>query len=143
MKEDNTLIVSSDTIRSRERRISDKETGIYELVKGISKELKKIKDDPEIQKNPTLTLKSLELGLNVTISKAGEGGLKFFVVTTGAQYRKEEINTVKLAFEPLVLVKPKKIELITDKGEPVLTSPITVEELTELLAPIVAQKKIS
>lgn len=101
----------------------DKEIGISELVKGVHQELIKVKNDKEIEENPLVSLKNLELTLNVAISKATEAGIKFFVISADREVKKEQISTIKLGFEPLVQVTPKKVEIA--KGAPVLASPVT------------------
>lgn len=116
--------------------MSHREIGIYELVKGIREEVKKISDDPEIKQNPLFNLKNLELELNVAISAASEAGIKFFIVSLGGEYKKEQVNTIKLTFEPVLKVTPKKIKLEDAKGKAVLASPFTLEKLKELVETI-------
>lgn len=77
-----------------------KEIGIYELVKGVREDFKKIKSDREIQKDPLFTLKTIELTLNITITSAAEGGIKFFIVTADAKHEHEKLTSIKLVLEP-------------------------------------------
>lgn len=77
-----------------------KEMGIYELVKSVREDFKKIESDQEIQKNPLFTVKTLELTLNATITSMAEGGIKFLIVTADAKYEKEKLTSIKLTLEP-------------------------------------------
>lgn len=75
---------------------------LYDLVKEIREQFKKIANDPEIKDDPLFELRSLELELNVVISKAAKGGLNFLVVTTGGSYEKEKISKIKLVCRPIL-----------------------------------------
>jgi len=81
--------------------MQQKEIGIYELVKSVREDFKKIEDDPEIKKDPLFTLKTLELTLNATVTSAAEGGIKFFIITADAKYEKERLTSIKLVMEPI------------------------------------------
>jgi len=116
--------------------MSDREVGIYELIKGVRAEIKKVKDDPEVQKDPLFNLKALELELNVVVSRAAETGIKFFVVTAGVNYKKEQVNTIKLNFEPLFVTKLKGLTRAKYKGEPIYASPLTLKKLKETVEQI-------
>ena len=97
--------------------MSNKEIGIYELIKGIREDFMRIQNDPEIQKDPIFAIKSFEIELNVAISKAAEAGVKFFVVTAGGEYKTERINKITIALEPLIQVEPKKVR-VEASGKP-------------------------
>lgn len=58
-------------------------------MKAVRSELKILNDDEEIQRNPLLILKGLEMELSVVISRATEGGIKFYLVTADAKYAKQ------------------------------------------------------
>lgn len=102
--------------------------GIYELVKGIREEIKKVNDDPDIQEHPLFFLKTLELELNVVVTKAAEAGIKFIVFTAGADYQREEINKIRLKFEPMIVSKSRVLEEEYE-GKPIYAAPLTLEEL--------------
>ena len=111
----------------------EKELGIYELAKAVRNEIKKIIDDPEIRKKPILYLDSLDLELNVVVSKAAKTGLKFLVVTVGADYEKENISRIKLSFKPLSFLSQKDFEKLKRSGSKVPMLLMTPKQLQLLL----------
>jgi len=117
----------SEGVRSRK---VEKELGIYELVKAVRKELDKIHKDYRLQKEAKFYLDSLDLELNVAISKATKAGLKFFVVTAGANYEKERISKIKLSFKPLALLPPEMREKLKSQ---LFMALLTREDLSELI----------
>ena len=117
----------SEGVRSRKM---EKELGIYELVKAVRKELDKIHKDYSLQKEAKFYLDSLDLELNVAISKATKAGLKFFVVTAGANYEKERISKIKLSFKPLALLPPEMREKLKSQ---LLMALFTRKDLSELI----------
>ena len=121
-------------------RLPIQEIGIYELVKSIRNELRKIRGDPETQESPLLSLKNLEMELSVVVSRAGEECLKFYVVTADVKYPKEQTSTIKLTFEPLAVTIGKAEETMVEE-EPVLGSQISRQKLRELIESLEAQSK--
>ena len=117
----------SEGVRSRKM---EKELGIYELVKAVRKELDKIHKDYSLQKEAKFYLDSLDLELNVAVSKATKAGLKFFVVTAGANYEKERISKIKLSFKPLALLPPEMREKLKSQ---LFMALLTREDLSELI----------
>jgi hypothetical protein len=113
--------------------VSDKEMGLYELVKGIREDFKKIVNDPGIKEAPLFIVKNVELELGITVSKAAETGIKFFIVTGSGEYKKEQIHRIKLEFQPITQVEPKKMELKLDESQPMLFGPFTIKQFRELL----------
>ena len=79
------------------------EIGLYDLIKGLRKNMWEILTDDEIQNNPLFVMKTVEIELNVILSKAGTGGVKFFLVPieATAQYEKQTISKIKLSLEVL------------------------------------------
>jgi hypothetical protein len=82
--------------------MQEKEVGIYELAKAVREEIMKFRKDEAVQKEPILYLDSLDLELNVVVSEVTKGGIKFFIVSTGAEYEKERISRIKLSFRPIL-----------------------------------------
>jgi len=86
-----------------------REVGIYDLMKAVRSDIMRIQEDAEIQSNPLFNLKSLEIKLNVVVSKVTEAGVKFWIVTAGGEYKQEQVSTITLNLEPLVKVKQRKV----------------------------------
>ncbi|MCS7096827.1 MAG: hypothetical protein N3F10_00750 [Candidatus Bathyarchaeota archaeon] len=89
----------------------EKELGIYELVKGVRAEIKKLLEDSEIKEEPFFELDSLDLELNVVISNATETGIKFFIISAGAKYEKEQVSKIKLGFKPIEKLRIMRTEI--------------------------------
>ncbi|MCS7115796.1 MAG: hypothetical protein N0A00_10465 [Candidatus Bathyarchaeota archaeon] len=94
-----------------------KELGIYELVKGVREEIKKLLEDSEIMEEPFFELDSLDLELNVVISEATKNGIKFFVVSAGAEYEKEQVSKIKLSFKPLEKEKARIMKMEIERSQ--------------------------
>jgi hypothetical protein len=92
------------------------EIGIYELVKGIREDFKKVADDPEIEKNPLLILKTVEISLNVVVSSVTHAGIKFSILNAGKKYENEKLTSIKLILEPFVKVEQKKSKFPIEGG---------------------------
>jgi hypothetical protein len=92
-----------------------KEISIYELVKGVREDIKKIATDPDIKANPLLILKNVELSVNVVVSTATEAGIKFLIVTANAEYTKEKLASIRMTFEPIFKIEPVKTEVNVNK----------------------------
>lgn len=95
--------------------MSEQEVGFYELVKGVREELKKIALDQDIQQNPLLILKNIELNLNAVISRATEAGIRFYIITAGAKHTEEKLTSIKLVFEPIFKIEPVKTQVKVDE----------------------------
>jgi hypothetical protein len=105
----------------------EKEIEIYELVKGVRKELQKILNDPEIQADPLFNLVKLDLELNVVISKVTDKGIKVFIVTAGTKYENHQISKIKLQLEPIITAWKKKAKI--KEGRLILTMPLKAKDI--------------
>jgi hypothetical protein len=95
--------------------MQSKEISIYELVKGVREDIKKVATDPDVKANPLLILKNVELSVNAVISSATEAGIKFFIVTADAKHTEEKFASIKLVFEPIFKIEPVKTEVKVNK----------------------------
>ncbi|HGE70759.1 TPA: hypothetical protein ENX78_07990 [Candidatus Poribacteria bacterium] len=82
--------------------MQEKEVGIYELAKAVREEIIKLRKDEDIQKEPILYLDSLDLELSVVVSEVTKGGIKFYILSAGAEYEKERVSRIKLSFKPIL-----------------------------------------
>jgi hypothetical protein len=112
--------------------MADKGIGVYDLIKLLREDLRKLRDDPEIQATPFVFLKEVDLELNVIVSKKGKVGTRLLVVTGEGEYEKERINSLKLKWGTTVEVSPGKFGFEEGK-EPILGAPLTVSELRKAL----------
>jgi len=94
--------------------MQEKEVGIYELAKAVREEIIKLRKDEAIKKEPILYLDSLDLELNVVISEVAKGGIKFYIVSAGAEYEKERISKIKLSFKPIL--SQEELEALRKSG---------------------------
>jgi hypothetical protein len=80
--------------------VDEKPIGLYELVKGIREDFKKVSNDAEIRDNPLFLVKTVEIELAVEITNATEGGLKFWVLTGNHKRERGKLTSIKLQLEP-------------------------------------------
>jgi Trypsin-co-occurring domain 2 len=64
---------------------------LSELVKYTASELRKVKQESPKDGLPVMQFKECELELKVTISAEGGGGIKFWIITAGANVSKETV----------------------------------------------------
>jgi hypothetical protein len=95
--------------------MQSKEISIYELVKGVREDIKKVATDPDVKANPIMILKNVEQSVNAVISSATEAGIKFFIVTADAKHTEEKFASIKLVFEPIFKIEPVKTEVKVNK----------------------------
>lgn len=87
--------------------MSQQDFGIYEIVRAIRQDLDKIRDDESLQKDATLDLGGLDLELNAVVSKAAEGGIRFWLVEAGGRAGKESGTKITLHFNAFETPKRK------------------------------------
>jgi hypothetical protein len=83
---------------------------LSDLVLGTRKELLKIRDNRDVQKDPLLELTELEFEVNVEFSKAGKMGLEFAIVKGSGGIKSARSNRIKITFKPLTdeyIVRPE------------------------------------
>ncbi|MEM2537176.1 MAG: trypco2 family protein [Candidatus Bathyarchaeia archaeon] len=108
--------------------------GIYELAKAVREEIKKIREDKDFQEKPFIYLDSLDLELNVVVSEAAKGGIKFYIVSVGGEYEKERISRIKLSFKPIL--SQEELEALRKSGAVFLTmKPQNIYLFTKLPSP--------
>jgi hypothetical protein len=78
--------------------MSNKPIGIKELIDRAKAELLEQHD----ASNPIFAIKQVELTINFTVERSGEGGIDFQVVKVGAGKTSSEAQTIHVVLESLV-----------------------------------------
>lgn len=73
--------------------------GLADLIEQVKRELLAKTPDGEI---PFLCVDTVELNLQVTVKREGQGGIKIYVLEAGRKASQDNVQTVKVVLSPLL-----------------------------------------